>query len=90
MDQALTVLSLYLQEFPEILDEIDKLSAGKLGVITAVFETCVDGISYDPMGDITPERVRQLVGAPAEDEELAGWRQPFYEAFKASRENPQA
>ncbi|HUD06868.1 MAG TPA: hypothetical protein VMR34_03190 [Candidatus Saccharimonadales bacterium] len=73
-EQAARTFAMQLQIFPELLDEVTALSSGKIGVLNAVMETVTDEISYSPMEETTPQRIRSIVGAPSETEQLDEWR----------------
>lgn len=83
LNTAWQVFGIQLEMFPELMAEIVRLAGGRAGVLHAVLESSADAISYDPMPETTPERIRGFVGAPEQDSELNAWREGFWEKIVA-------
>ena len=83
--QAGSAFAMQLELFPELRSEFARLAGGSIGVVRAMMETIADEISYDdPMEQTTPERIRSIVGAPEDAEQLHEWREAFWDQYKAA------
>ena len=85
-EEAGQAFALQLKLFPELMDEFAKLSGGSLGVMNALMHSIADEISYEPMEETTPERMRSIVGAPEDAEQLHEWRETFWDQYKAAQD----
>lgn len=83
LNTARQVFGMHLEMFPELMAEITRLAGGRVGILHAVLESSADAISYDPMPETTPERIRGFVGAPEQDSELDEWREGLWEKIVA-------
>ncbi len=82
LEAGMRAFSLQLDLFPEIRAEVDKLCGGAIGVFQAILVTIGDKYSYGDTETTTPQRIRELLGAPAEDRVLEKWRENFWNQFK--------
>ncbi|MDO8657311.1 MAG: hypothetical protein Q7K55_01125 [Candidatus Levybacteria bacterium] len=85
LEEAIQIFAMQLQLFPELFDELVKLSGRKPAVVNALMKKIGDEISYEPMDEMTPKRMRQFTGAPDDDAKLPEWREKFWYAFKVEK-----
>lgn len=79
LKEANQVFGMQLRIFPELMDTVATLSGGRVGVLTAILNTVGEEISYDPEPETTPQRIREILGAPEDDSQLEQWRFDFWE-----------
>ena len=84
-NEAVSTFMLQLRLFPELMNEFVRLSGGSRGVVNALIDTIGEEISYNPEIDTTVSRIREIVHAPEEDNQLYEWRTKFWDDFKASK-----
>lgn len=72
--------------FPELVDEISKLSGGSIGILNAIMLRMGDAISEDPTQNTTPARIREVLGVPEDPSALPEWQSTFWNAFKLEQE----
>jgi hypothetical protein len=85
VEEAGRTFALQLHLFPDLMSEFARLSGGSFGVAQAMMETIADEISYEAMEATTPERIRTIVGAPEDAEQLGEWRETFWDQYKAAQ-----
>lgn len=82
LEDATHTFLMQIDIFPYLLDEVMDLSGGAIGVLKAVIETVAEEISYTPLEATTRERIRSIVGAPADPDEMDAWRSSFWREYK--------
>ena len=86
-DKGIQLFAMQMEIFPQVSEEVTKLSGGSVGVLKAIIFRMGDAISEDPMQETTVDRVREVIGAPESEGELEEWRTAFWDAFKQEQEN---
>ena len=81
-EEAAGLFAMQLQILDEVKDEFARITGGNIGVANAVIVKMALAISEDPWADTTPERIREITGAPEADEGLEEWRIDFWDRFK--------
>ena len=80
------LFGLQVQLLPELLGEVHLLSKGSPGLVVAIVERMGDSISEDPDIDVTPTRIREVLGAPEDESALPEWRETFIQVLQQEQE----
>lgn len=85
-EQAAEAFTIQLQSSPSLMAEFGRLVGSSVGIIDALIVNIANEISYTPVEETTPERMRDIVGAPDDPEQLDEWRVSFWDRYKADHD----
>ena len=87
-EEGVSLFATQLELLPDIKAEFMHLSGRNPGTMLALMDRIGDKISFNPDFMMTPERLRVMVEAPANEADLPEWRGKVWDDFKAEQKLP--
>ncbi len=78
--------ALQMDEFPELRDEVTRLSDGSIRVTQVILIKMNEAIEQDPDRDVSIEQMHEVLGIPKDAATLDQWRNDLWAAWRAELE----